>query len=153
LSAVTFWIVRVLPGEAAWQGYAGDAAYNAILGGMRTGGIVFGSLAGYLSGEFTNSLILARMKVLTEGRWLWARTIGSTIFGQLVDTVMFVVVASALGVFPWSLFLTLTVTNYLFKCGVEALMTPVTYVVVGMLKKAENEDYYDRGTNFNPFVV
>ena len=81
------------------------------------------------------------------------RTIGSTLFGELVDTVMFVVVASAFGVFPWALFLTLTVTNYLFKCGVEALMTPVTYLVVGALKRAENEDYYDRGTDFNPFTV
>jgi uncharacterized integral membrane protein (TIGR00697 family) len=120
---------------------------------MSTGGIVLASLAGYWTGEFTNSFILAKMKVLTEGRWLWARTIGSTLFGQLVDTVMFVVVASAFGVFPWSLFLTLTVTNYIFKCGVEALMTPITYVVVGALKRAENEDYYDRGTNFNPFTV
>jgi uncharacterized integral membrane protein (TIGR00697 family) len=153
LSAVIFWLVRVMPGEATWQGYAGDEAYNAILGGMSTGGIVLASLAGYWTGEFTNSLILAKMKVLTEGRWLWARTIGSTVFGQLVDTVMFVVVASAFGVFPWSLFLTLIVTNYLFKCGVEALMTPVTYLVVAALKRAENEDYYDRGTNFNPFVV
>ena len=153
LSAVIFWIVRVMPGEATWQGYAGDEAYNAILGGMSTGGIVLASLAGYWTGEFSNSFILAKMKVLTEGRWLWARTIGSTVFGQLVDTVMFVAVASAFGVFPWSLFLTLTVTNYLFKCGVEALMTPVTYLVVGALKRAENEDYYDRATNFNPFVV
>ena len=153
LSAVIFWIVRIMPGEATWQSYAGDAAYNAILGGMSTGGIVLASLAGYWTGEFTNSFILAKMKVLTEGRWLWARTIGSTIFGELVDTVMFVVVASAFGVFPWSLFLTLTVTNYLFKCGVEALMTPVTYLVVGALKQAEHEDYYDRGTNFNPFTV
>lgn len=153
LSAVIFWIVRVMPGEATWQGYAGDDAYNAILGGMSTGGIVLASLAGYWTGEFTNSFILAKMKVLTQGRWLWARTIGSTIFGQLVDTVVFVVVASAFGVFPWSLFLTLTVTNYLFKCGVEALMTPVTYFVVGALKRAENEDYYDRSTDFNPFTV
>jgi uncharacterized integral membrane protein (TIGR00697 family) len=153
LSAVIFWIVRLMPGEATWQGYAGDDAYNAILGGMSTGGIVLASLAGYWTGEFTNSFILAKMKVLTEGRWLWARTIGSTIFGQLVDTVMFVVVASAFGVFPWSLFLTLTVSNYLFKSAVEALMTPITYAVVGALKRAENEDYYDRGTNFNPFVV
>ena len=153
LSAVIFWLVRVMPGEATWQGYAGDEAYNAILGGMSTGGIVLASLAGYWTGEFTNSFILAKMKVLTEGRWLWARTIGSTVFGQLVDTVMFVVVASAFGVFPWSLFLTLIMTNYLFKCGVEALMTPLTYLVVGALKRAENEDYYDRATNFNPFVV
>jgi uncharacterized integral membrane protein (TIGR00697 family) len=153
LSAVIFWIVRMMPGEATWQGYAGDEAYNAILGGMSTGGIVLASLAGYWMGEFTNSFILAKMKVLTEGRWLWMRTIGSTLFGEFVDTVMFVVVASAFGVFPWSLFLTLTVTNYLFKCGVEALMTPVTYLVVGALKRAENEDYYDRGTDFNPFTV
>jgi uncharacterized integral membrane protein (TIGR00697 family) len=114
---------------------------------------VLASLAGYLTGEFTNSFILAKMKVFTQGRQLWARTIGSTIFGQLVDTVVFVVVASAFGVFPWSLFLTLIVTNYLFKCGVEALMTPATYVAVNSLKRAENEDYYDRNTNFNPFVA
>ena len=153
LSAVIFWIVRLMPGEATWQGYAGDPAYEAILGGMSTGGIVLASLAGYWTGEFTNSIILAKMKVLTEGRWLWSRTIGSTIFGQLVDTVVFVVVASALGVFPWSLFLTLTVANYLFKCAVEALMTPFTYGIVSSLKRAENEDYYDRSTNFNPFAV
>ena len=153
LSAVIFGIVRAMPGESTWQGYAGDDAYNAILGGMSTVGIVLASLAGYWTGEFTNSFILAKMKVLTNGRWLWMRTIGSTIFGELVDTVMFVVVASVFGVFPWSLFLTLTVTNYLFKCGVEALMTPVTYVIVGTLKRAESEDYYDRDTNFNPFAV
>jgi uncharacterized integral membrane protein (TIGR00697 family) len=153
LSAVVFWLIRLMPGEVTWQAYAGDTAYNAILGGMSTGGIVLASLAGYSTGEFTNSFVLAKMKVLTKGRWLWARTIGSTIFGQLVDTVMFVVVASLFGVFPWSLFLTLTVTNYLFKCGVEALMTPATYVVVSALKRGENEDYYDSGTNFNPFAV
>ena len=153
LSAMTFWIVGLLPGEAAWQGYAGDAAYSAVLGGMSTGGIVFGSLAGYWTGEFTNSFILAKLKVLTQGRWLWMRTIGSTIIGELVDTVMFVVVASAFGIFPWSLFLTLTVTNYLFKCAVEALMTPLTYLVVDALKRTEGEDYYDRDTNFNPFAV
>ena len=153
LSAVIFWIVRAMPGEATWQGSAGDAAYDAILGGMSTGGIVLASLAGYLTGEFTNSFTLAKMKVLTNGRWLWTRTIGSTLIGESVDTIVFVVVASASGVFPWSLFLTLILTNYLFKSGVEALMTPVTYAVVNALKRVENEDYFDRGTNFNPFVV
>ncbi len=153
LSAFIFWLVRLMPGEATWQGYAGDAAYNAILGGMSSGGIVLASLAGYWTGEFTNSFTLAKMKILTNGRWLWTRTIGSTLVGELVDTVVFVVIASAFGVFPWSLFLTLSLTNYLFKCGVEALMTPVTYAVVGGLKRVENEDYYDRGTDFNPFVV
>jgi len=153
LSAVVFGVVSALPGEATWQGYAGDNAYSAILGGMSTGGIVLASLAGFWTGEFTNSFVLAKMKVLTNGRWLWTRTIGSTLVGELVDTVMFVVVASAFGVFPWSLFLALTVTNYLFKCGIEALMTPVTYGIVGFLKKAENEDYYDKETNFNPFAA
>jgi uncharacterized integral membrane protein (TIGR00697 family) len=153
LSVIIFWMVSAMPGEATWQGYAGDAAYSAILGGMSTGGIVLGSLAGYLTGEFTNSFILAKLKIITEGRWLWLRTISSTLFGQFVDTVMFVAVASALGVFPWSLFLTLTVSNYVFKCAVEMLMTPVTYLVVSKLKHVENEDYYDRDTNFNPFAA
>ena len=153
LTAIIFWIVGRLPGEATWQGYAGDEAYNAILGGISSGGIVLASLAGYWTGEFTNSFILAKMKILTSGRWLWMRTIGSTLFGQLVDTVVFVFVASIFGVFPWSLFTTLLVTNYLFKCSVEVLMTPVTYLIVNFLKRAENEDYYDRDTDFNPFVV
>jgi queuosine precursor transporter len=153
LSSLAFFIVSRMPGEQTWQGYAGDAAYAAILGGMSTGGIVAGSLAGYWSGEFTNSFILARMKVLTEGRWLWARTIGSTIFGQLVDSCVFVAVASIFDVFPWSLFTTLVVTNYLFKVAVEVCMTPVTYAAVNRLKKAESEDYFDRDTNFNPFVA
>jgi len=153
LAALTFWAISALPGESTWQGYAGDAAYAAILGGMSTGGIVFGSLAGFWLGEFTNSFTLAKMKVLTNGRWLWSRTIGSTLIGELVDTVGFVAVASAFGVFPWSLFLTLTIANYLFKVTVEILMTPLTYIVVGALKKSENEDYYDRDTNFTPFIA
>jgi uncharacterized integral membrane protein (TIGR00697 family) len=151
LSAGVFALVRVLPGEAQWQQYAGNAAYLAILGGMSSGGIVLASLAGYWSGEFTNSFILAKMKILTRGRWLWTRTVGSTIAGELVDTLVFVVIASLFKVFPWELFLALTLTNYLFKVGVEALMTPVTYAVVRALKKAEQEDPYDRDTNFNPF--
>lgn len=153
LSAGVFALVRILPGEMEWQKYAGDAAYLAILGGMASGGIVLASLAGYWSGEFTNSFVLAKMKILTKGRWLWMRTIGSTIAGELVDTVVFVGIASLFKVFPWQLFLTLTVTNYLFKCGVEALMTPATYLVVRTLKRVENEDYYDRDTNFNPFQI
>ena len=153
LAAFVFWIVSILPGEVTWQGYAGDKAYQSILGGMSSGGIVFASLAGFWLGEFSNSFILARMKVLTRGRWLWSRTIGSTLVGELVDTAAFVIVASAFGVFPWSLFLTLTLTNYLFKVAVEVLMTPVTYLVVRALKRAEGEDYYDSDTNFNPFVM
>ena len=153
LGALVFWVISVLPGEVTWQGYAGDAAYLAILGGMSTGGIVLGSLTGFWLGEFANSFTLAKMKVLTNGRWLWSRTIGSTLIGELVDTVMFIAVVSAFGVFPWSLFLTLTVSNYLFKVAVEVLMTPLTYIVVRALKQAEHEDYYDRDTDFNPFMV
>ena len=152
LSAGVFALIRLLPGESTWQGYAGDAAYAAILGGMSSGGIVFGSLAGFWSGEFTNSFTLAKMKVWTNGRHLWARTIGSTLVGELVDSAVFVTVACLFGVFPWSLFLTLVLTNYLFKCAVEAAMTPVTYALVNRLKKSEGEDFYDRETNFNPFM-
>ncbi len=115
LSAVIFAVIRILPGEAQWQKYAGDAAYLAILGGMSSGGIVLASLAGYWSGEFTNSYILAKMKILTKGRWLWTRTIGSTIVGEMVDTVVFVTIGSLFKVFPWSLFLTLSLTNYLLS--------------------------------------
>lgn len=150
-SALIFWLVRLLPPDATWQGYAGQDAYDAILGGMSSGGIVLASLAGYWLGEFSNSITLARLKVRTRGRWLWLRTISSTLIGQLLDTLGFVVVATIFGVFPWSLFLTLVVTNYLFKCGVEVLMTPLTYLVVNRLKRAEEEDVYDTNTSFNPF--
>ncbi len=153
LSAGVFWIIQRLPGEVTWQGYAGDAAYSAILGGMSTGGIVFASLAGYWSGEFSNSFVLAKMKILTDGRWLWTRTIGSTLVGELVDTLAFVGVAILFGVFPPNLFWTLTITNYLFKVALEVAFTPVTYAIVGRLKKAEQEDYYDRDTIFNPFRI
>ncbi|MBI5823868.1 MAG: queuosine precursor transporter [Chloroflexi bacterium] len=153
LTALVLWLVGIMPGEATWQGYAGDSAYQAILGGMSAGGIVLASLSGYWLGEFFNSFVLAKMKVLTNGRWLWSRTIGSTLVGEAIDSIIFVAVASAFGVFPWSLFLTLTVTNYLFKVAIEAGMTPLTYFFVGALKRAENEDYYDRDTNFNPFTI
>lgn len=153
VSALVFALVRVLPGESAWQEYAGQGAYEAILGGMSSGGIVLASLLAYLVGEFTNSAILAKMKVATSGRWLWMRTIGSTLAGELVDSGIFVLIATAAGVFPWSLAPSLVLTNYIFKVGVEALMTPVTYAVVGGLKRAEGVDTYDRGTDLNPFRV
>lgn len=153
LTTLTLWIVGLMPGEATWQSYAGDQAYQAILGGVSAGGIVLASLCGYWFGEFFNSFVLAKMKVLTKGRWLWTRTIGSTLIGEAVDSLIFVAIASAFGVFPWSLFLTLAVTNYLFKVGIEVLMTPITYYIVAQLKRVENEDFYDKDTNFNPFIV
>jgi uncharacterized integral membrane protein (TIGR00697 family) len=152
LSALVLWVVRELPGEASWQGYAGQEAFEAILGGMSSGGIVLASLLAFWAGEFSNSFTLAKMKLWSQGRWLWTRTIGSTLVGELVDSTAFVVVASLFGVFPWNLFVTLVLTNYLFKCGVEAAMTPVTYWIVNALKKREGEDYYDRDTRFNPFA-
>lgn len=149
LTALVLWLVRIMPGEATWMESTGQTAFNNVLGGISTGGIVLASLVAYLAGEFTNSVILAKMKVATKGRWLWMRTIGSTLVGEGVDSLIFVGVACLVGVFPWSLFFTLVVANYIFKCLIEMLMTPVTYWVVAKLKRAENEDYYDIKTRFS----
>ncbi len=148
LTAGVLWLVRVMPGEATWQEQTGQAAFDAVLGGMTTGGIVLASLVAYLAGEFMNSIVLAKMKVATAGKWLWARTISSTLVGEAVDSLVFVGIASLTGVFPWSLFWTLVVTNYLFKTAIEVIMTPATYGVVNRLKKLEQEDYFDTDTKF-----
>jgi hypothetical protein len=150
-SAVIFWVVQILPGEATWQAQVGQEAYNKVLGSMSSGGIILASLAGYFAGSFSNAIMMAAMKVMTKGKMLWTRTIGSTIIGQAFDTFTFIVVASALGVFPWSIFWSLTITNYIFKVAVEAVMTPATYWVVNSLKKAEEIDIYDEGTSLSPF--
>jgi len=152
-SALVLWLVRIMPAEATWQEYAGQEAYNAILGGMSTGGIVLASLVAYWLGEFSNSMVLAKMKILTKGKWLWTRTIGSTLIGEGIDSVAFIAIACLVGVFPWELFGTLVLTNYIFKVSIEVLMTPVTYLVVNRLKKAEDEDYYDYKTRFTPFAM
>jgi uncharacterized integral membrane protein (TIGR00697 family) len=151
LSSLLFLFLRVLPPEAEWEGYAGSAAYEAILGGMSTGGMALASLAGYWAGEFSNSMVLSRMKVIMKGKFLWVRTIGSTLVGELLDSLVFVSIACFTGVFSWASFVSLAFTNYLFKCTVEALMTPVTYLAVIRLKKAEETDAYDVGVSFNPF--
>jgi len=151
LSSVILGLLRVLPADAAWEGYAGTAAYDAILGGMSSGGIVAASLLGYLAGEFSNSVVLSRIKVLMRGRLLWVRTIGSTLVGEMLDSLVFVTVASLTGVFAWELFATLVLTNYLFKCLVEVIMTPCTYLAAATLKRAEGVDVYDRGLKFSPF--
>ncbi len=151
LMSVTFWVIRQLPGEAGWQSRAGDAAFDAILGGVSSGGIIIASLIAYWVGEFSNSFVLAKLKVITQCRFLWVRTIGSTLVGEGVDSIVFVAVASLFGVFPWEIALSLIVSNYIFKVFIEVVMTPVTYAVVRFLKRAEHEDYYDTHTNFNPF--
>jgi uncharacterized integral membrane protein (TIGR00697 family) len=150
LSAFIMWVVRVLPGEADWQSYAGQAAFVAILGGFSSGGIVVASLVAYFAGEYSNSVVLAKMKVWTGGRWLWTRTIGSTLVGEAVDTLLFVAIATLTGVFQWEVFVSLVLTNYIFKCSMEAIMTPVTYWVVNKLKHSEQEDFYDYDTRFTP---
>jgi uncharacterized integral membrane protein (TIGR00697 family) len=120
---------------------------------MSTGGIALASLLGYWAGEFSNSAVLSRMKVAMKGRFLWVRTIGSTLVGEFLDSLVFVFVASLTGVFGWELFLTLVLTNYFLKCGIEVLMTPVTYGAVHFLKKREGIDTFDVGVKFNPFPV
>lgn len=151
LMSATLWVVGRLPGEANWEAAAGQAAYDAILGGVSSGGIIVASMVAYFAGEFSNSYVLARMKVWTRGRWLWMRTIGSTLVGQGVDSLLFVTIACAFGVFPWAAAASIIVANYIFKVGVEAIFTPVTYRIVTFLKRAEHEDYYDVDTDFNPF--
>jgi hypothetical protein len=151
-SALVFRLVQVLPGEAVWESSVGQQTYDLVLGSMSTGGIVLASLAGFFAGSFSNAIIMALMKLLTKGKYLWMRTIGSTIIGEAMDTFTFILVASAVGVFPWEIFWSLTVTNYIFKVGVEALMTPVTYWVVNHLKKSEGVDVFDEGTKFSPFI-
>lgn len=147
LMSVTFIIVGALPPAADWPH---QDAFNQILG--LTPRIVLASLIAYFAGEFSNSFTLAKLKIVTNGQQLWLRTIGSTLLGQVVDTTLFILIAFA-GVegFSSSLLWTLIVSNYLFKCGVEILFTPVTYWLTGWLKQQEHEDYYDRETNFNPF--
>ena len=151
-SALVFRLVQVLPGEAVWESSVGQQTYDLVLGSMSTGGIVLASLAGFFAGSFSNAIIMALMKLLTKGKYLWMRTIGSTIVGEAMDTFTFILVASALRVFPWEIFWSLTVTNYIFKVGVEALMTLVTYWVVNHLKKSEGVDVFDEGTKFSPFI-
>jgi uncharacterized integral membrane protein (TIGR00697 family) len=153
LSSLVFFLLGLLPGEAAWEHEVGSAAYDAVLGGMSSGGIVLASLLGYWAGQFSNSVVLSRMKVLMKGRFLWVRTMGSTLVGELLDSLVFVLAASLTGVFGWELFFTLLRTNYILKCLVEAAVTPLTYLVVGKLKKAEGIDVYDIGVTFNPFAV
>ncbi|PIT94089.1 transporter [Candidatus Falkowbacteria bacterium CG10_big_fil_rev_8_21_14_0_10_43_11] len=140
-------IVGWLPAAPGWDN---QEAYQKILG--LTPRIVLASLLAYFAGEFSNSVVLAKMKVWTKGKWLWTRTIGSTLVGEGLDTVLFILIAFA-GILPASLILTLIVSNYIFKTGVEIILTPVTYRIIGWLKKTEQEDYYDDQTKFNPFSL
>jgi len=147
LMSLVFARVGALPPAQGWEH---QAAYEAILG--QTTRIVLGSLIAYWAGEFSNSFVLAKLKIITNGQWLWTRTIGSTIVGEGVDTLLFANIAF-LGVLPQDLLVALVISNYVFKVGVEVLATPITYAIVTFLKRAEQEDYYDRDTDFNPFAL
>ena len=138
LAALVFFLLGVLPAESYWEAEAGSAAYNAILGGMSYGGIVVASLAAYLAGEFSNAAILSKIKEKMKGRLLWVRTIGSSLIGQLLDTMIFVLIASAAGVFGWEIFWSLVITNYILKVSIEVIITPLTYKIVHFLKTQNN---------------
>ena len=139
------WIGQILPPASFW---AGQKAYESILG--YTPRLLTASFLGYLAGEFVNSFILARMKILTRGRWLWSRTIGSTVFGQGLDTAIFITIAFA---GTPSFVPIMMLYHWLAKTVIEAAATPLTYVIVNFLKKKEAIDTYDYETNFNPFLI
>jgi uncharacterized integral membrane protein (TIGR00697 family) len=147
LMAGIFMAVQGLPPAADWPN---QKAYEAILG--LTPRIVAASMIAYFAGEFLNSFILAKLKIVTQGKYLWIRTIGSTLVGEFFDTVLFILIAFY-GVLPMPVLVSLLISNYIFKVAVEVLFTPVTYAIANKLKKVEHEDYYDYKTNFNPFSV
>ncbi|MFG1188637.1 queuosine precursor transporter [Xanthobacter flavus] len=140
-------IVVAIPPAPGW---AGQDAITSVFG--QTPRIFFASILAFWCGEFANAFVLAWMKVLTGGRMLWTRTIGSTIVGQAVDSLIFYPLAF-LGVWDTHLVLTVMVSNYLLKVGWEAVLTPVTYKIVGFMKRREGVDVYDVGTDFTPFRV
>ncbi len=139
------WVGQVLPPAPFWEW---QEAYETILG--YTPRLLGASFCGYLVGEFTNSFVLARMKILTRGRWLWTRTIGSTIVGEGLDTLIFITLAY---IGTPSFVLIMILYHWLVKTGIEALATPFTYAVVNFLKKKEAIDTYDYKTKFNPFLI
>ena len=141
------WVVVALPPAATWEG---QAAYEAVFGQVPR--IVFASIVAFWAGEFANSYVLARMKVWTKGRHLWTRTIGSTFVGQGVDSLIFYPLAFY-GVWDTGTLLLVLLTQFALKVGWEALLTPVTYAVVGWLKRREGIDAYDTDTDFTPFRV
>jgi len=140
-------VVVALPAAAQWPH---QAAYETVFGA--TWRVAAASLAGFWAGELCNAYVLAKLKIKTAGRHLWLRTIGSTLVGEGVDTLIFFPIA-LYGLLPDGLLASIMLTNYALKCAWEILATPLTYVAVRALKRAEQEDYYDRQTNFNPFHV
>ena len=141
-------VIVHLPPAEFWK--PRQAAVEEIFG--NTPRIICASIVAFWCGSFVNSYVLAKMKLWSNGRWLWTRIIGSTLCGELVDSGLFYTLAFA-GLWPSGELLAVTTTQYVLKSAWEVIMTPVTYRVVGFLKRAEQEDYYDRGTNFTPFSL
>lgn len=141
------WIAQILPGADFWDA---QDAYARILG--FTPRLLVASFVAYLVGEFANSFVLAKLKITTQGRWLWARTISSTLIGQGLDSAVFMTIAFS-GIIPAEGLANAVVTQWLFKSAYEVIATPITYVVVNFLKKQEGIDIYDRETNFNPLAL
>jgi uncharacterized integral membrane protein (TIGR00697 family) len=142
-------VVVALPPAPFWKH---QAAYEVAFG--TTWRIALASMFAYFCGEFVNSFVLAKMKILTAGRWLWTRTIGSTIFGEAVDSALFYPLAFyGTGIIPDDKLPMVMLAQFVTKVGVEVVFTPVTYRIVAFLKRAENEDYYDRDTDFTPFSL
>ncbi len=146
VAVVGFWVGGILPAASFWEG---QDAYDAILG--YTPRLLLASLAGYLVGEFANSIVLSRLKVVTEGRMLWARTIGSTFVGQGFDSAAFVTLAF-IGTVAGGNLVELVITQWLFKVVYEAAATPLTYAVVGYVKRRERVDVYDYSASMNPLA-
>lgn len=147
-AAFMAYVIVALPPAEAWRDQ--QAAVEAIFGS--TPRIVAGSIIAFWSGSFINSYVLAKMKLWTHGRWLWMRTIGSTLCGELVDSALFYFIAFY-GVWTFDQLLLVTTTQYVLKTSWEVVMTPFTYKLVGALKRAEQQDYFDRDTNFTPFTL
>src|SRR5690349_16725527 len=143
------WVVVALPPAPFWKN---QAAYDVAFGS--TWRIALASMFAYFCGEFVNSFTLAKMKIATAGRWLWTRTIGSTIVGEGVDSLLFYPLAFyGTGIIPDEALPKVMLAQFVAKVAVEVVFTPVTYWVVGTLKRAENEDHYDRDTQFTPFSL
>jgi uncharacterized integral membrane protein (TIGR00697 family) len=146
IAVVAIWLGQILPAASFWDG---QAAYERILG--YTPRLLGASFLAYLLGEFANSFILAKMKIATKGRWLWARTIGSTLVGQGLDSLVFMTLAFV-GTIPLSILAGAILVQWFFKSVYEAIITPLTYVVVNFLKKREELDIFDTDTRFNPLL-
>ncbi len=143
--SLCYYLVQLLPPAPFWQN---QGAYEVILGAVPR--IVIASITAYFAGEFSNSYVLSRMKVWMQGKRLWMRTVGSTIVGEGVDSIIFATIAFA-GTVPTSALMSIIISGYLVKVAYEIAATPITYWIVGKLKKAEGIDVYDKGISYNPF--